>query len=306
MNNILIITSSFDLTADYLITKFNKECNFYRLNFDKIFEYEISVTANEIFFKNSNQSFTISDIDSIYYRKIAFPDLSDFYDVKYHNYVKKELYTLITGIVESFDGITLTKPSILRLSENKIYQMKIAKDLNFDIPSSLISNNHSDILSFISKKQCIIKPISIGKIESENTKIIVQTNLINKSYTIEETDLNPSYYQEFIDKDYDLRITIIDNFFYSVKIVSGDNVDWRKSPKNTRYEIIEIPEELKQKCKSYLEILNMDFGIFDFVVLNDIYYFLEVNPNGQWAWLEDSLSLDISNKIFNYLNRSKN
>ena len=47
---------------------------------------------------------------------------------------------------------------------------------------------------------------------------------------------------------------------------------------------------------------QLEFGAFDFIVTNDNqWYFLEVNPNGQWLWLEKILALDISEKIIDLL-----
>ena len=48
-------------------------------------------------------------------------------------------------------------------------------------------------------------------------------------------------------------------------------------------------------------LFNMKFGVFDFVVKDNEYYFLEINANGQWAWLEKELNIDISSSLFNYL-----
>lgn len=48
--------------------------------------------------------------------------------------------------------------------------------------------------------------------------------------------------------------------------------------------------------------MNLSFGAFDYIVtLDDEWIFLEINPNGQWLWLEQSLDLDISQKIIDYL-----
>jgi len=46
----------------------------------------------------------------------------------------------------------------------------------------------------------------------------------------------------------------------------------------------------------------MEFGCFDFIVNNDEWYFLEMNSNGQWAWLEFETGSPISQEIVEYLN----
>jgi D-alanine-D-alanine ligase-like ATP-grasp enzyme len=53
-----------------------------------------------------------------------------------------------------------------------------------------------------------------------------------------------------------------------------------------------------------MEDFHIVFGAFDFIVTpDDEWVFLEVNPNGQWLWLEESLQLDISQKIVEYLTK---
>lgn len=83
-----------------------------------------------------------------------------------------------------------------------------------------------------------------------------------------------------------------------------NDVDWRIDQSNNKYELIDIPKEIKEKCLKMMDIMNLKFGAFDFIVdRNENYIFLEVNPNGQWLWLEKLLGLEISNKIINYLSK---
>ena len=47
---------------------------------------------------------------------------------------------------------------------------------------------------------------------------------------------------------------------------------------------------------------ELKFGAFDFIVnKSDEWIFLEINPNGQWLWLEKILDIPISECIFKYL-----
>ena len=66
--------------------------------------------------------------------------------------------------------------------------------------------------------------------------------------------------------------------------------------------MVELPEKVKHECKMMLANYNLVFGAFDYIVTpNNNWVFLELNPNGQWLWLEEALNLDISNKIIEYL-----
>ena len=47
-----------------------------------------------------------------------------------------------------------------------------------------------------------------------------------------------------------------------------------------------------------LSVLELQYGAFDFILDKfGNHYFLEVNPNGQWAWIEHLAGLPISKEI---------
>lgn len=299
MKKILIVSSSFDKTVDYMINKYNQD-RFIRLNIDKLENYQISITNYGSFQVNiKSDTFDVKNlfesISSIYYRKLFLPDLKD-YDVNYHAFMQKELYSFVTGLVDSFDGKVVTTPTILRKVENKVYQLKVASDLHFLLPSSLITN-HDDAVNKFKTFKTIGKPLSTGKL-TKSTGVhssIIKDNVINIS-------LSPTYFQEYISKDYELRVTVVKEKFYCVKIVAEDKIDWRSSESKNYYELIETPEIIKYQCLAFLNACNLEFGAFDYIVLNKEYYFLECNPNGQWLWLEQELGLNISDSIIRLLN----
>ena len=110
--------------------------------------------------------------------------------------------------------------------------------------------------------------------------------------------------QEFIDKAYELRITVAGSSAFAVKIDLQANpltaVDWRNPTfiTNINYSIVDINDALAEFCLKMAKKLGLQFGAFDFAVDKDgRIIFLEVNPNGQWYWIEERTGLKISNAI---------
>lgn len=298
-SKILIITSSFDLTSDYIISKYDK-IDFMRLNVDHFHKYNFLINQDDINIWSTNWNCKLSTLDAIYYRKPSLPNLSDVFEEKFHSYAHKEIFSLIEGVVESFNGRCLTKPSILRVGNNKIVQCLMARKVGFKMPASRITNSKKLIKA--EKTQFnIVKPISIGTIYRNNSQLTVQTNIVNDYFPMDTLEYCPAYFQDFINKDYDLRITFVGDEFFPVKINSSDRVDWRRKNNNVTYEIYSPPNILISQCKDMLSILNLEFGCFDFVVKDGEYFFLEVNANGQWGWLEQELGVDISGAILKHL-----
>ena len=302
MDKILIVTHSNDYTADYIIKKYPK-VDFFRLNTDLISNYSIEVTEEriEIFNNITNNNISTKNCVSVYYRRIMLPDFSE-YNQMYSQVLTSDFISYIEGIIEVFSSKVLTRPSILKRADNKVVQSQLARKFKLKMPKSLISNSDESVRDFISpEKDYIVKPLSVGRVVTDENIKIVQTNLVNKSLEIPKLAKNPTYFQSYIEKSYELRVTVINKNIFSVKIYSQDKVDWRSLNNDIQYELTEIPKELKKKCLSLMKDLKINFAAFDFIFNNGEYYFLELNANGQWLWLEEELDLDISLKIIEYL-----
>lgn len=296
---ILIITCSFDKTSNYMQNKYS-DINFFRLNIDCFSEYKVCFAKKGFFIENSRgEVITTETCKAIYYRKPVPESLNDNIETKYHTFIQKEVFALIEGIVDSFEGITLSKPSKMRLAGNKIFQIPLAISVGFTVPDMCIGNNIEHIAI---KEKRIVKPIAVGVIQNDYTKEYVQTNLFDSEIDLSTLKFCPSYFQEYIDKDYEVRITYIDKAGFAVRIDSANNVDWRKKGNNVQYSIIEIPESIDKKCLDFLDKSDMEFGCFDFIIKEDKWYFLELNTNGQWLWLEVETGHNISGEIVRYLN----
>ena len=296
---ILIITSSFDETVKYMLggnDEFRNQS--FRLDVDRLQNYEINVTGIDWSISFGNVTVYSKEIDSIYYRKPTFPNISE-YEPVYQYMIQKDIIALINGIVDSFEGIVISKPHILRMAENKTFQLIYAGKNGWLIPDSYIGN--SNRVCSIRNGDCnIIKPLSTGMIEKDGIVTVFHTNMFSKC--LEDVSLTPIYLQEYVEKKYEVRLTVVGDSFYAVRIDTEDKVDWRRDYEHHKYHVIECPDAIKEKCHKMLTDFNLSFAAFDFIVTPDEQWvFLELNPNGQWLWLEKSLNLDISIKIMEIL-----
>ena len=296
MSKILIITCSYDKTVDYIMKKFNHRADFFRFNVDLFPEYNVTISAVDWEIAHGNDSISKETTKSIYYRKPAFPDTSEF-DIEYRRMINSDILTIIDGLTNSFDGVVLTKPYLLRRAENKVYQLVYAQQHSILMPESFVgNNNHWEHIS----TPRIIKPLSIGKIATSSGISIIQTNLMHDEDCYDSIELTPVYIQNYVQKSYEVRVTVIDDNYFAVKILSDNSVDWRDG--NNQYELIDVPEEVRECIKMMMKDFQLRFGAIDYTVSNDgKWYFLEINPNGQWQWLECILNLSISDCIMKVL-----
>jgi len=272
--------------------------DFFRFDVDKLSEYIVVLgdcKTWKITNKKSNKKVTNEDITAIYFRKP--PDLSA-YEVAYHGMIQRDILSVINGISDSFDGKVLSRPYLLRRAENKVNQLIFTLKNNWEIPCSFIGNDPEEKIFY--DKKGIIKPLTTGIVRRDNGCDVYYTSCFYD--TDVDISLTPIYLQEYVPKKYEVRITVINKKFYTVRIDTKDKIDWRKDYENHKYSLIECPKEIQNKCLKMLKYYNLFFGIFDYIVTpQEEWIFLELNPNGQWLWLEKKLNLDISNKIIKYL-----
>ena len=83
----------------------------------------------------------------------------------------------------------------------------------------------------------------------------------------------------------------------------GVEGDWRKFKDQVSFVPAQIPVSVKEKCIQLVQRLNLVYGAIDLIFHNNKYYFIEVNPTGEWAWLVDSANQKIYESICDYLGR---
>ena len=97
MKKVLIITSSIDNTVDYVINKYRKVAEFYRLDVDMFPKYEVILGGSKQWMISCDEwSLEKKELHSIYYRKPRLPNL-DEYSNAYRGMIAKDIISLING-----------------------------------------------------------------------------------------------------------------------------------------------------------------------------------------------------------------
>lgn len=207
-----------------------------------------------------------------------------------------------------------------RSSASKMTQLQIATELGVTIPSTLFSNRKQDVVEFANKfDNVVLKQIDNGSLWlGDEYEYVFYTCKVSASQLLaqpEESFIQTvNFVQNYIEKQFELRVTVVCNDVFACKINSQvmDNdkgaIDWRQGyDYGLSHEIYELPDRIADFCRAYLQRMHLNFGCFDFIVTPDgEYVFLECNPNGQWLWIENVTGLPISESIAKYLSNPLN
>ncbi|RDC56668.1 hypothetical protein DU508_05505 [Pedobacter chinensis] len=316
MTNILVLTNKGDITSDFIVQNLSDSgVPFYRLNTDEIgnsIRLSFDIVNNEYLIHDEGRDIIIDllQIKSVYFRRPEILVHSKDVTIGEKNFIKSELSFTLEAIYKILgNAFWVNTVDAIRAAENKIYQLMLAKAIGFSIPNTILSNQPSSALSFFSKNNssCIIKPIKSGLVSGETEEGVIFTSKLHLDENNVTRILNcPVYLQNLIPKNADLRVTLIGEKLFCAMIHSQEeeesSVDWRKAGHPLRHSVHELPKEITAKCFELAKKLNLNFAAIDFILdQKNNYIFLEINPNGQWAWIERQLNFKISDEITNLL-----
>jgi glutathione synthase/RimK-type ligase-like ATP-grasp enzyme len=191
----------------------------------------------------------------------------------------------------------------------KAIQLYIAQEIGFKIPSTVLSNNEKKITKLFDNNkspEVIYKTLFSPRISKE--EIILTTKITKKQLVEQKNKISecPRIFQNFIEKEYELRITVIGNKVFTVRIDVSKNsrayIDWKYSKMQDIYTIINLESRLESLIKSFHKKANLSIATYDIIKSSDVeYYFLEYNPAGQWIWIEEKLGLQITDELAKFL-----
>ncbi|QZT37109.1 hypothetical protein K5X82_18025 [Halosquirtibacter xylanolyticus] len=313
---VLLITNKEDVTTNYVEEELKcREISYYRFNTEELtksvhLDLDLSNSQQYLYDDNLECYFDLRSFSSVYFRRAVLPcysneELSDdelFFVNNENKYTLEGIYKLLRG------ANWISSLFAIREAENKIYQLDIAKRIGFTIPDSIVSNRYKSLSMFFNRNDydCIIKPIHSGRVGCSNKLGQVFTNKIEDLGNKDQMESYVNFLQKHIRKKGDIRVTVVGNKFYSVFIDSQRNldseIDWRKDQDKLIYSRHSLPDNIETMCISLLAKLNLGFGAIDFILTeDDSYVFLEINPNGQWAWVEMVVGYNIKREIVNGL-----
>ncbi len=314
---ILLVTNERDLTSDYIVLELERRnLPFFRLNSEGLSRMKVSfrpeLGEDSWIMEAEDIKIKFSEVNAAYFRRPGTPTApASVTQPDSARYCETEWGAVLTSGLNSLGDRWLNSPLNIMAAENKPRQLALALECGFKIPSTLITNNHSHAQEFTSNNPSIAKPIREALLEDEGNERIIFTNSISEitNADIEAITAVPIILQSEIKKKSDIRATVVGENVYAAEILSqaldDTKTDWRRgSHADITHNTHELPKDIADQCIQIVKALGLRFGAVDFVLdLSDVYWFLEVNPNGQWAWIENRTGIPLSSAIVDELER---
>lgn len=312
---ILLATNQRDITTDFIVLELQKRgITYFRLNTENIAQYKIDIDIHDGDFSISTDrgDWSVDEFVGAYFRRPEQP-LPPMKLAKPHaDYVVDEWSAILRTLWNRLHSKWLNCPFAIQQAEDKPRQLIVAKAAGLNVPLTHFTNDFDLASKFFSSTPGIAKPIRHSLLESiglaEEEKVIF-TNRIEKLSVDQRNSfsLAPVIVQAEVPKKYDIRVTVVDDNVFPVRIDSQSRpdttVDWRTGSRtDLQHSKTDLPDDVRLACVAVVKSLGLKFAAIDLVEdVDGTFWFLEANPNGQWAWIERRTGHEISAAIVDVL-----
>jgi glutathione synthase/RimK-type ligase-like ATP-grasp enzyme len=280
-----------------------------------VINVESTPSASRVVIHWEGQEIDLAQVGSIWYRRPGNFDLPNELTPKEAEWLKGEAAALINGIYANTDALWVSEPHLLRRADLKLLQLRLARELGFQIPEYVVTNDPEKAKAFIHAHPdgVITKGLWMPMILTEEEAGMIYTHLVTAE-DLEQLDAvryGPSYFQALVPKARDIRVTVIGDELFAAGIdsmlVEDARIDFRIAEMmDLPHEPVTLPEKVADACLAIVKRLGLRFGAIDLLETPEgEYVFLENNPNGQWYWVEMMTGLPMARAMAELLERGE-
>ena len=318
--SVLIITKSDDNESVAFVTEAISERGgrSYRFDTDR-FPTELKLIAahdkgsERVIVSGPEGVLDLSEVTAIWHRRLNIAGLlPDSMDKQLRAASTGEARATIHGLLASLKAFRMDRTPYIRHAENKQLQLQVADELGLETPRTLVTNDPDSVRDFM--RACdgkiITKMLSSFAIYEDGLEKVVFTNPLTPDDLENLDDLRycPMTFQEMVPKSLELRVTVVGDRVFSASIDSQSSAralhDWRRDGLGMidDWKEYELPEDVKARLLRLMDYFGLNYGAADIIVTPEgRHVFLEVNPAGEFFWLERVPGLPISKAIADVL-----
>jgi len=305
-DTVVVLTQATDVTGDMVIQELHSR-GVPVFWFDTA-QFPMSLTVNAHFdgiwrgtLDGPDGSVALESIRSVYFRRpttFVFPEAMT--DAE-RRFATNEARRGIGGLLMALPCLWLNHPSHVADAEYKPYQLAAAARYGLDVPRTMVTNDPTAAVSareFLGP-HVVYKPLGHTEVVDGNRLNMVFTTVVPPEFIQDKRiALTAHQFQERVHKYRDVRATVVGDQVYAADLFRDDPdapLDWRADYSTIRYETTKLPAQVEARLLALTRQLNLRFCAADFIVDTDErYYFVDLNPNGEWGWIEKAVGLPIA------------
>lgn len=215
-----------------------------------------------------------------------------------------ECHEAIAGLWASLPARWMNEPQLDSAAHHKPYQLTVAARVGLTVARTLITSDPGAARAFIGALgpgRTIYKTF-LASAECWRETRVVQPDEVA---LLDALACAPVIFQEYVPADVDLRVTIVGPHVFAAAIRAargGYEIDYRMDMPGASFEPTTLPPGIEQRLRTLMERLGLRYGAIDLRRTPDgEYVFLEVNPAGEWLFVEERTGQPITSAVAGHL-----
>ena len=262
---------------------------------------------------NEEGEFDLREVSAIWHRRLNFGGhLPAGLDGQLRHASLGEARAAAHGMLASLKAFRMDHVHHIRHAEQKQLQLQVARELGLNIPRTLTTNDPTAVRRFAENCEggIVTKMLSSFAIYDEGKELVVFTNPVKPEDLADLSGLSlcPATFQELLPKSLEIRVTVVGQRVMSASIDSQVSAraayDWRRDGVRMvqDWRPYQLRLEVEEKILRLMDYFSLNYGTIDIILTPDgRHVFLELNPSGEFFWLEQTPGLPISDAIADLL-----
>jgi glutathione synthase/RimK-type ligase-like ATP-grasp enzyme len=262
-------------------------------------------------------SLDLAAVSAIWFRRPQRPaPPTDLRDDQARSFVAEQSANFLADVYRCLEAHWFpAAPHVIAAASHRLYQLQLAARLGLEVPETIVTNTPSEVLAFYRAHAGRIasKPPTPSKGENGAAEFVSYNQLVTNRDLVHLHTVRtcPAVFQRYIEKKTELRVTVVDGEVFAAELSSQTTnrtkYDWRRYDQGrTPHRAVTLPAALADRCVAITAALGLRYGAIDLIrTPDDRHVFLEINPNGQYLWIERETGLPISRAICQALSRRR-
>jgi hypothetical protein len=255
----------------------------------------------------------LAQLQSVWTRRPGPPvPHAQIQDAALREFVAGECQTFVRDLWDSLNCRWVpAQPAVIQRGQFKASQLRVAGELGLELPPTLVTNSPDEFLDFYCQHNgnIISKLAGFTFHRTLSDRFMRFTEVVSKRAIGYASAIQfcPVILQAYVPKRVELRTTVVGRQVFTAEIHSQQThhtrYDWRRYDLgHTPHFVHELPAEVEARCVQLVERLGLCYGAIDLILTPDgRYVFMEINPNGQYLWIEEQTGMPISAAICDLL-----
>jgi hypothetical protein len=237
----------------------------------------------------------LSEVRSVWYRRPGTPRLADGLAPEEERWLGVECDQFLRGCWSALPAFWVSPPHRIRTAMLKLDQLRLARRIGLRVPRYLVTNDPAAARAFVAGAPgaVVAKSLGLPSIQYPDRELALPTQVVTaaRPWLLDAAGPGPTFLQDLVPKRREVRLTVIGERALAVAIETAGApeaaVDMRLAGFDALpHRPVELPAKLTRACLRLVRRLGLRFAAIDLLETDEGYVFLELNPNGQWLWLE--------------------